>query len=70
MDNLKTIEEHKEELRYKGIPPCNYCGYKGKTYKTCVFHLTAWLCRKCKTLMVEAICEAAWIYLKVKKENM
>ncbi len=70
MGDLKAIEDHKEELRHKNIPPCNNCGYKGKTYLTNVFHLTAWLCKKCKTLMVEAICETAYLYLKVKKENM
>ena len=61
MGDLKTIEQHQEELRYKGIPPCNVCGYKGKTYKTYVFH-------KCKTKMVDAICEAAFRFLKHRKE--
>ena len=68
MGTLKTIEQHQEELRYKGIPPCNVCDYKGKTYKTYVFHLAGWLCRKCKTKMVDAICDAAFRFLKHRKE--
>ena len=69
MGDLKTISLHKEELRNKGIPPCNFCRYKGKTYLTNVFHLTAWLCHECKEKMVDAICKAAWIYLRHNKHN-
>lgn len=67
MGTIKTIKLYQEELQNKGIPPCNMCGYKGKTYKTYVFHLAGWLCEECKERLVEAICKTAFKYLKYKK---